>query len=54
MRFCRHLVEEVGVAAIPMSAFCENPDRFRHLVRFAFCKSDATLDAAEARLAKLR
>lgn len=52
--FCRHLVEEIGVAAIPMSAFCEDTAAFRHLVRFAFCKADATLDAAETRLARLR
>jgi N-succinyldiaminopimelate aminotransferase len=51
--FCRHLVEEVGVAAIPVSAFALEgfPS---HLVRFAFCKDDATLDAALARLRRLR
>ncbi len=41
-----------GVAAIPVSAFCEEPARARHLVRFAFCKQDATLDEAIARLAR--
>ena len=53
--FCRHLVQKVGVAAIPMSAFYEEeapgrPADGRHLVRFAFCKSEATLSAAAERL----
>jgi N-succinyldiaminopimelate aminotransferase len=51
--FCRHLVEQVGVAAIPVSAFCRE-GRLRHLVRFAFCKDDATLDEALRRLGRLR
>ncbi len=51
--FCRRLVEEVGVAAIPVSAFTtERP--VRHLVRFAFCKRDATLDEALRRLERLK
>ncbi len=52
--FCRALPARVGVAAIPVSVFCPGPDPPRHLVRFAFCKTEATLDAALARLAKLR
>jgi N-succinyldiaminopimelate aminotransferase len=50
--FCRHLVERVGVAAIPCSAFTLDR-RVRHLVRFAFCKTDAMLDEALSRLARL-
>jgi N-succinyldiaminopimelate aminotransferase len=50
--FCRHLVESVGVAAIPCSAFALG-GRVRHLVRFAFCKTDATLDEALRRLSRL-
>ena len=47
--FCRWLVEERGVAAIPVSAFyAENP--VRTVVRFCFAKRDATLDAALERL----
>jgi methionine transaminase len=50
--FCRWLTEEVGVAAIPLSAFyaggCE-----QGLARFCFAKQDATLDAALERLARL-
>ena len=47
--FCRWLVEERGVAAIPVSAFyAENP--VRTVVRFCFAKHDATLDVALDRL----
>lgn len=48
--FCRLLPEKVGVAAIPNSAFYEDPARGRHLVRFAFCKSDPVLAAGIERL----
>ncbi len=47
--FCRDLVERVGVAAIPLSAFYEEP-RVDHVVRFCFAKQDAVLDAATQRL----
>jgi N-succinyldiaminopimelate aminotransferase len=50
MALCRRLPEAVGVAAIPNSAFYLNKDAGRHLVRFAFCKSDAVLDEGIARL----
>lgn len=50
--FCQALVREHGVAAIPVSAFYESAT-IRHLVRFCFAKSDATLDAALERLARL-
>ncbi len=47
--FCRRLVAERRVAAIPVSAFyAEHP--VRHVVRFCFAKKDATLDAALERL----
>lgn len=52
--FCRRLPAEVGVVAIPVSAFCQDKQAFRRLVRFAFCKTDATLDLASERLARLR
>jgi len=56
--FCAALPEKVGVAAIPMSAFCDpagSPaDMWNHLVRFTFCKRDDTLDEAITRLALLR
>ena len=48
--FCRHLVEKVGVAAIPPTAFYDNKEEGRFLVRFAFCKKRETLDAGIDRL----
>jgi N-succinyldiaminopimelate aminotransferase len=56
--FCAQLPERAGVAAIPMSAFCDpgspHAGAWNHLVRFAFCKRDETLDEAIRRLAVLR
>jgi N-succinyldiaminopimelate aminotransferase len=54
VEFCRMLPERVGVAAIPTSAFYVNKAEGRHLVRFAFCKTDATLDEGIRRLRALR
>jgi len=48
--FCRRLVAEHKVAAIPVSAFYA-ADPIRSVVRFCFAKRDATLDAALERLA---
>jgi N-succinyldiaminopimelate aminotransferase len=50
---CRQLPERIGVAAVPVQVFTDNPDRWRHVVRFAFCKKDEVLDEAIARLHKL-
>lgn len=53
--FCRHLIEEVGVAAIPPTAFYENHAHGRFLTRWAFCKKRETMEAGVARMrAKLR
>lgn len=52
--FCRHLVERIGVAAIPPTAFYEHRELGRHLVRFAFCKKEETIAAALERLERLR
>ncbi|MEE3002102.1 MAG: aminotransferase class I/II-fold pyridoxal phosphate-dependent enzyme [Planctomycetota bacterium] len=52
--FCRHLIEHVGVAAIPPSAFYNDPTEARSLVRFAFCKTDQVLDEAINRLQSLK
>jgi N-succinyldiaminopimelate aminotransferase len=48
--FCRRLVMDHGVAAIPVSAFYANGS-VKHVVRFCFAKRDATLDSALERLA---
>lgn len=52
--FCRHLVEHGKVAAIPPGAFYLNKHKAKSLVRFAFCKKDATIDGAIERLAEYR
>ena len=52
--FCRGLIAEVGVAAIPTSVFYEDPASAPPLVRFCFAKSDETLRSAAARLAARR
>jgi aminotransferase len=49
----RHLVEHVGVATVPGSSFFSNPVEGSHLLRFAFCKELATLEAAGERLRRL-
>jgi N-succinyldiaminopimelate aminotransferase len=48
--FCKRLVIEHGVAAIPVSAFYAQ-DHVRSVVRFCFAKRDSTLDTALERLA---
>ena len=51
--FCRMLPARVGVAAIPTSAFYSQRETGKHLVRWAFCKSDPVLDEGLRRLTKL-
>ena len=56
--FCRALTEEAKVTAIPVTAFYAprdegrdtRPDAPSHYARFAFCKGEAVIDAALARL----
>jgi N-succinyldiaminopimelate aminotransferase len=48
--FCRHITEQAGVTAIPMSVFYDTPDPPRHYARFAFCKRAEILDQAIDRL----
>ncbi|NQE47687.1 pyridoxal phosphate-dependent aminotransferase [Herbaspirillum rubrisubalbicans] len=50
--FCQWLTSEIGVAAIPVSAFYNTP-RESGIVRFCFAKKDETLQLALERLAKL-
>lgn len=52
--FAHYLVREIGVAVVPGSSFYEDPERGRQQVRFCFCKTEATLDAAAERLLRLR
>jgi len=50
--FCQWLTAEIGVAAIPLSAFYQGGFEQR-IARFCFAKKDETLNLALARLARL-
>ena len=50
--FCRWLTTEIGVAAIPLSAFYRSGFE-QGIARFCFAKRDETLQLALARLARL-
>ena len=50
--FCEWLTTDIGVAAIPLSAFYDRP-RQAHLIRFCFAKKEETLARALDRLARL-
>ncbi len=51
--FCRYLTSEIGVAAIPPSAFYFDPASAPLLARFCFAKRPETIAAAAERLAGL-
>ena len=50
--FCRWLTQEIGVAAIPLSAFYAD-GRDQHIARLCFAKRDETLRTALDRLARI-
>ncbi len=52
--FVKHLIEDVGVAAVPGSSFFAHPERGRQIVRFCFCKNESTLTAAAQRLQTIK
>jgi aspartate/methionine/tyrosine aminotransferase len=52
--FAKYLVSEIGVAAVPGSSFYHHPGDGRTQLRFTFCKTERTFQAAEERLAKLK
>jgi aspartate/methionine/tyrosine aminotransferase len=51
--FAKYLVTEIGVAAVPGSSFYQDPADGRTHLRFTFCKTEKTFQAAADRLAKL-
>ena len=51
--FCKHLVEDIGVAAVPGSSFFSHSDLGTDWVRFCFAKKVETLEAAAERFQKL-
>ena len=52
MAFCRSLPEQCGIVAIPASVLYDprHEAEGKHLVRFAFCKQLATINAAAEKL----
>ncbi len=50
--YARRLTDEIGVASIPISVFCQEPTAGRKL-RFCFAKDEATLATAAERLCQL-
>jgi len=52
--FCRHLIEEIGVAAVPGSSFFSDPVAGQNLIRFCFAKKAETLELARERLDRLK
>ncbi len=54
VEFTKFLITEIGVACVPGSSFYHHKELGAQHVRFCFCKRDETLEAASARLVKLR
>ena len=52
-RVCRHLVADIGVAAVPGSSFYRDQASGRTKLRFCFAKRDETMAEADRRLARL-
>jgi aspartate/methionine/tyrosine aminotransferase len=46
LAFVRHLIESIGIAAVPGSSFYARRDGGRSQVRFCFCKKYETLELA--------
>jgi N-succinyldiaminopimelate aminotransferase len=53
-RFCRSLVADAGVAAVPTEVFYDDKQAGRTLIRFAFSKRLDILDEALHRLRNVR
>lgn len=51
MEFCKWMIREIGVAAVPGSSFFK--EEVNHLIRLHFSKEQRTLDEALLRLARL-
>ncbi len=54
LAFVRHLIDNIGVAAVPGSSFYAQPGGGSRQVRFCFCKKYETLELARHQLAKLQ
>jgi aminotransferase len=51
--FVRHMIENVGVAAVPGSSFFSDSSSGATLIRFCFCKKYETLEMAGDRLRRV-
>ncbi len=51
--FVRHMIENVGVAAVPGSSFFSDSNAGATLIRFCFCKKYETLEEAGDRLRRI-
>jgi aspartate/methionine/tyrosine aminotransferase len=51
--FARHLIETIGIAAVPGSSFFFHPEEGSTLIRFCFCKKYETLELANERLLRI-
>lgn len=51
LTWCMELPATAGVAAVPVSVFCDDPAPTASLVRFAFCKQEEVLREGARRLA---
>ena len=52
--FVRHLIEKIGIAAVPGSSFFSHPGDGANWIRFCFCKKYETLEVARRKLLSLR
>lgn len=53
LAFVCHLIDTIGVAAVPGSSFYAQPGGGDHQIRFCFCKKYETLELARHQLAKV-
>jgi aminotransferase len=54
VKFVKHLIENVGIAAVPGSSFFSHPSDGVDWVRFCFCKKYETLEIARQKLLLLK
>ena len=53
VEFARHLIEHIGIAAVPGSSFFFHPEQGATLIRFCFCKKYETLELTNERLLRI-
>jgi aminotransferase len=54
LAFVRHLIERIGIAAVPGSSFFLHPECGSRYVRFCFCKKYETMRIAAHKLRRMR